>query len=167
MPPPVDRLWLVCNDLLAAVVNHHGGTLPARQYVAAGAPAWDCELVSAWCDRTAGTEGDPAQETVTSLPGNAAWAMRAGTFVVTIVRCVPPPTVQGEEVVPPSVADEEAAAQVLYEDAQRTVNALVSAYRAGELASCHGLAMLDWRSLGPDGLLVAGELRVRVRLTEA
>lgn len=167
MAPPVDRLWLVCTDLLAAVVNRHGGVLPARRYVAAGAPAWDCELVSAWCDRTASTEGDPAQEVTQSHHGAPGWAMRVGTFVVTIVRCVPSATVVAGEPVPPSTEDEEAAAQVLYEDGQRVVNALVAAYRAGELASCHGLAMLDWRTLGPDGLLVAGELRVRVRLTAA
>lgn len=165
MAPPVGRVYGVCTDLLLAVETYHGGTLPDRRYVSASAPPWDCELLATWCETTAGSPGDPSVRSAEANSAGAAWAMRAGTFVVTLVRCVPIADLNGDEVVLPTTEDEQAAAQDLYEDAQRLLNALVSAYRAGELGTCHGLAFLDWRAIGPAGGLVAGELRVAVSLT--
>lgn len=164
MPDP-DRVFQACQAILGAVATHHGGTLPARQYVSAGMPAWDCPLVAVWCERTAGYEGNPAVEATQRHASAPGWAMRAGTFVATIVRCTPAvPEAKGSTVRYTTVADEEAAAEALYTDAQRMLGALVAAYRAGELSGCHSLAFLDWRVVGPQGLMVAGELRVRVGL---
>lgn len=151
--------------MLAAVVAHHGGDLPDRQYVSASAPPWDCELLATWCEMTNGTPGDPTLRSADANAASAPWAMRAGTFVVTLVRCVPMADLNGDEVVLPTPDEEQAAAQVLYEDAQRLLNALAEGYRQGELGTCHGLAFLDWRAIGPAGGLVAGELRVAVALT--
>lgn len=162
MAPPPSRIYDVCEDLLAAVVDHHGGAdLPARQYVSAGPPAWDCELLATWCEQTAGGVTPTAAGVTDAMTSGAAWAMRVGTIVVTIARCAP---TQGDSGEPPSVDQEEGAARTLYEDAQRVLNALITANREGTLGSCHGVAFLGWRVLGPEGGLVAGELRVAVGL---
>lgn len=167
MAPPADRVYAVCDDLLDAVVARHGGELPVRQYVAAGPPAWDCALLATWCETTRGTLGPPELAATDSHSAGGPWAMRAGIFVVTLVRCMPPAELDhaGEVLNLPTVAEESAAAEVLYTDAQRLLNALVAAYKAGELGSCHGLAFSDWRVLGPAGNLVAGELRLLVNLS--
>lgn len=167
MAPPPGRIYGVCADLLDVLVARHGGVLPDRQYVAAGAPPWDCELLATWCEGTRGNAGNPAVVTAEANSAAAAWAMRAGTFVATLVRCVPMADVSadGSVVTLPTPADESAAAELLYEDGQRMLNGLVAGYNAGELGTCHGLAFLDWRVIGPAGGLVAGELRVAVALT--
>ncbi len=154
-----ERIYTACTALLDAVVNHHGGDLPSRQLVSAGMPAWDCELVAVWCER------NPAQESTQRHQAAPGWAMRAGTFVATIVRCTPAvPEAHGPTVKLTTVEQEQAAAQALYGDAQRMQEALVAAVKAGELSGCHSLVFLDWRTVGPQGGMVAGELRVRIGL---
>lgn len=168
MAPTPTRVMDVCTDLLGAVIANHGGEVPGRTYVAAGAPAWDCELLATWCERTYCYDGDVAVEVREPKAAAASHAMRAGTFVVTLLRCTPAvPTMEGvETIVLPTVEQEEAAATLLYEDNQRIVNALREAERDGALGSCGALAFLDWRSLGPFGGLVAGEQRVAVGLSQ-
>lgn len=160
MVTPVSKIYDTCTALLAAVETHHGGTLPARRYVSAGPAAWDCELVAVWCERTYSHDGEVGQELVQSIPG-ARRTMRGGLFAVEVVRCAPTPKDSGD---PPSVAAEEAAAELVYEDGQRTLNALVAAERDGDLPGCHGVAFADWTVQGPEGALVASLLRVRVNL---
>ncbi len=165
MAPPASRIYDVCGDLLGAVIAHHGGSLPARAYISGGPPAWDCELLATWCENTVGIDGNVAQEQQQPLARHAGHTMRAGVFVVTLVRCTPAlPDTEGDQIVLPSVAEEQAAARTLYEDGQRTLNALVAAERAGELPGCNSLVFQQWSTLGPEGGLVAGELRVRVGL---
>lgn len=169
MPSPPERIYQVCADLLDVLVARHGGSLPARQYIAAGAPAWDCALLATWCEATRGSSGDPTATSTTAQSASPAWALRAGTFVATLVRCVPLADVSptGELLRLPTEAEESAAAAELYTDATRMLDALVAGYKAGELGACHGLAFLDWRSIGPAGGMVAGELRVAIALTAA
>ncbi len=165
MAPPPGRVYDVCTDLLGAIIANHGGSLPARAFVSAGAPAWDCELLATWCERTYTTDGDITVEARQPLPG-ASHTLRAGLFVVTLLRCTPAVLdEQGGEVVLPTVEQEQEASELLYEDNQRIMNALVAAEKDGSLPGCHGIAMLDWRSLGPFGGLVAGEQRVAVGLS--
>lgn len=161
MAPPPGRIYSMCTDLLAVVVARHGATLPDRQYVAAGAPAWDCELLATWCETTRGAAG--AGDNAAATP----WSMRDGTFVVTMVRCVPMADIaqDGSLLTLPTEAAESAAAELLYNDAQRMLNAVVAGHKAGELGGCHGLALLDWRVLGPAAGLVAGELRLALSLS--
>ena len=162
MPAPATRIMDVCEDLRDAVVTYHGGTLPDRQFVSAGAPAWDCELLAVWCETTIGVEGSPELEGLSAASAGAAHTMRAGTFVVTLTRCAAQMDDSGK---PPTEAEEETAATELYGDAQRTLNALIEAERAGDLPSCHGIAFSSWTVIGPDGGYVAGELRVQVALS--
>jgi hypothetical protein len=165
MAPPASRIYDVCADVLGAVIDRHGAPLPDRAYVSAGPPAWDCELLATWCETTAGQAGNAAADVVEPLRSHAGHTMRTGVFVVTLVRCTPAlPDVEGDQVVLPSTDEEQAAARELYEDAQRVLNALVAAEKAGELPTCNGMAFAGWNTLGPEGGLVAGELRVRIGL---
>lgn len=161
MAPDPSRIWDVCQDVLQAVVTRHGAPLPSRQYVAAGLPAWDCELVAVWCESTAGFDANVAVEAVEAIRRAAAHSMRYGIFVVTVTRCAPALDHRGR---PPSVADEETVARLLYEDAQRILNSLLAAEKAGELGDCNGVAFQQWNTIGPEGGYVAGELRVRIGL---
>lgn len=165
MAPEPERIYNVCDALLTAVVTHHGGTLPARQYVSAGAPAWDCDLIAVWHETADGYEGDPVSISTQTMPAGPGFAMRAGTFVITMVRktCAVPRS-QGNRAILPTVEQEEDAARVLYGDEQRMVNAIVAAAKAGELTGCRSLAILGWQVIGPEGEYVAGELRVRIGL---
>lgn len=162
MPAPATRVFDVASALLDAVVANHGGELPDRRYVSAGAPAWDCELVSTWCESTSGVDGGTTIDTLDAHTGSAGHTMRSGVFVVTIARCTPA-IPDGRDF--PTVANEETAAAALYEDAQRTLNALIEAERDGDLPGCHGIAFLGWSFVGPEGGFVAGELRVLVALS--
>ena len=81
---------------------------------------------------------------------------------MTLTRCAAQMDDSGK---PPTEAEEETAATELYGDAQRTLNALIEAERAGDLPSCHGIAFSSWTVVGPDGGYVAGELRVQVALS--
>lgn len=161
MAPDPSRIFDVCEDVLGAVVTRHGAPLPARQYVAAGLPAWDCELVAVWCESTIGIDGNVSVEALEPMRRAAAHSMRAGVFVVTIARCAPTPGPRGAA---PSTDTEETVARTLYEDAQRILNSLLAAEKAGELGGCHGVAFQQWAPIGPEGGYVAGELRVRIGL---
>lgn len=166
MAPPVSRIYDVAAGLLAAVVAEHGGTLPDRQFVSAGAPAWDCELLAVWVESTGGHDGNVVADVLQPQMAAAAHTMRYGTFVVELVRCTPAvPDTEGPTLGMPTEAQEDEAAQLLYGDAQRVLNALVRAERDGALGGCHGLAFMGWQVLGPQGGLVAGQLRVRVNLS--
>lgn len=163
MAPEPERVYNLCQALLGAVVDRHGGTLPDRQFVSAMAPSWDCDLLAVWHEVAEGYEGNPTVATTQSMPSGAGYAMRAGTFVITMVRktCAIVRS-QGNKAILPTVEQEEDAARTLYGDEQRMVNAVVAAVKAGEIAGCHSLAILGWQGIGPDGEYVAGELRVRI-----
>src|SRR5688572_8547210 len=64
--PEPSRLYDMAAAALTAVHTYHDGTLPERQFVSAGPPAWDCELLAVHVERTEGYEGDVA--TVTAQP---------------------------------------------------------------------------------------------------
>ena len=166
MATPPSRIYDVCADMLGAVLTRHGGAeLPASSFVSAGAPPWDCELVSVWCERTYSHTGNVAEEALEPHVRVPAHRMRGGIFVVTICRCTPAQLdSDGQTITVPTDDEEDAAARVLYEDAQRSLNALLAAEAAGELGGCGSLAFDAWNPLGPDGGFVASELRVRASL---
>lgn len=166
MAPPASRVYDIAKDVLDAVVAYHGGSLPDRQYVSAGPPAWDCELVASWCESTSSVDGGSEVDAFESVRRLAGHTMRAGTFVITIVRCTPAvPTTVGAQIQQTSVDEENAAALDLYQDAQMIINALRTAEEAGELGACNGLVFDTWTPIGPDGGYVGGEQRVRIGLS--
>lgn len=166
MAPPPTRIFDTCQVILDAVIAHHGGSLPDRRVIPAGPPALDCELLAVWMETSSGADGgNVAAESIDPLRTSASHTMRAGTFVVSIARCTPDTPEQGIKVRLPKAEKVTAAGRILYEDAQRSLNALVAAEKAGELVGCNGVAFMSWTALGPDGGFIMGELRVRVGLS--
>lgn len=161
MPPAPDRIIGLARAALTAVENHFGAALPERRYVSDGLIAFDCEQLAVQVERTFGQGGNIAGEQIEPLSASAGFAMRAATLAIWLLHCAP---VVGDDGSPPSVTDIEASAEAVLVGAQRLLNALVAAQRAGELAGCHGLAFETWQGVGPDGGLVGGVLRVRVAL---
>lgn len=163
--PNPERIYDAAEQLLTAVVVHHGGALPARRYVSAGAPVWDCELVAVHATGGFPTEGPVG--TVASQPNmrGAGFALESAQFGITIVRCTPAvPESKGAQVKLPTVEAEQAAALALYTDVQRVKNALVVAAKAGELPGCSSLVFEQWTTEGPEGGMVATVRLVRVGL---
>ena len=161
MAPAPTRIYDICVDMLSTVVANHGGTLPARQYVSAGPPAWDCELVAVHCISSASPTGaDP-------IARSAGHLMRSAQIVVTIVRCVPTVDTNGMGVSVPSVTEEQAAAAALYGDAQRIVNAVAIGEAAGTIGSCWGVRFLDFAALGPEGGFAGASVSFEIALTGA
>lgn len=166
-PVEPDRLYDAANALLAAVVDYYTtndeDSLPGRRYVSPGPPAWDlCEKgcdgqLATYLDRTYNFDGaGESSEIVDRLN------VRAGEFLVEIA--VPVATLDDGGTPPAATIIDDDAFRVL-RHAALIQNAVVAAYRAGDLAGCHGLAVLGWEGLGPDGAMAGGRLRVRWRLT--
>lgn len=174
MAPPLSRLHDLKLDVLQAVIDYYaahdaelpvGGRLPAKQFVSAGPPAWDCEQLVVHTERTMGIEGNVAQEVVQPVLPHAGHAMRAAEVMVTLVRCHPTAQRAGSgKVLLPSVEQEEAVAAVVDTDGIAVLNALVAAERAGLLPHCHSVAFLAWQVVTAEGGLVGSQLRVRLGL---
>ncbi len=170
MAPPPERPYFVAREVLDTVVAGYvtaGETLPDRQFVSIGPPAWDCELVAVWVERTAGHAGDISTEVVEPLAQAAGHGLRAALLRVQIVRCVPTIDDEFGEALPPSPAEEEAAAAVLLKDLQLVQNILLTASKAGELATCNDVGFIEWVSVGPDGGMAASTHGLRVSLAKA
>lgn len=162
MPRP-ERLYGVARqvlDLVAAALDATPAGAPDRRYVSDGPlVAWDCEQLVVAVEGTVSHDGDLMVET----PGPVnCLVMRAATLGVWIVRCAP--TVE-DDGTPPPADDIDANAAVMLADPTVMLDAIVTAYQAGELAGAFGLALLGWDGVGPEGGLVGGVLRVRVDLT--
>jgi hypothetical protein len=158
-------LTSVCDELLSDVISYFGMVgvdLPARQYVAAGVPAWDCELLAVYVVGLA--PGDLAGLTTgdISFQDGISYGLRNATIAITIVRCAPKPHVAGSKVTPPTVAEEEAAADALHLDAD-TIDAAVL---SSSLTGCQMIAPVSWNPIGPQGGFVGGEWRYRFSLED-
>lgn len=165
MAPDPDRLWLLANAVKDAVVDGYADAdveLPGRQYVTVGPlPPHDCEQFVVSVESTFGHEGAIQQEVVDPLTAKPAHAMRAARVTFHIVRCWP---VMGDDGEPPSVADEEAAAEAAMADSQLLLNAIVAAQRAGDLPRCGTVAFEQWTAITPSGGFGGGTLRLRLGL---
>lgn len=166
MAPPPDRLYVLARGVLDAVVAGYatdGVNLPAHRLVTPGLPAWDCEGVYVQVERTFGHDGNITAETLQPLTRHAGHAMRAVSIAVTVLRCVPGVHDNGAGGISlPAPEEEEAAAELILTDAQRVLNVLVAAQKAGDLPGCNSLAFEQWQSVGPEGDLGGGLLRIRM-----
>lgn len=161
MAPPADRVYTLARDVLGALIAGYAtaaADLPARRLVTPGLPAWDCEGVYVQVERIYRHEGNVTVEVPQPLTAHPGHAMSAAVIAVTIVRCTPGPDQQGN---PPAAAAEEAVAEQVMTDAQLSLNVLVAAQKAGDLPLCNGMAFVEWVSVGPEGILVGGVLRLQ------
>ncbi len=167
MPPDIDRVWVMAQAVKAAVEAGYTAAavdLPERRFVSPGLPAWDCEIFAVQVEANLGHEGDIASEVLQPrLPG-AGHTLRAIRVALHMIRCVPTVDQAADEVVVPTEAEEEDAAETILVDSQLMLNTLVAAQRAGDLPRCSGLVFEQWQNVGPEGGLGGGILRVRLGL---
>lgn len=158
------RATLTAKALLDSIVDYYaanGYDLPARRLIALGLPAWDCEMLAVSIDRIFAHMGDVTIETPTSIAAHPALLMRAATFSVLLLRCVPGLQDSG---LPPPVDEEQDAALAAYADQQLIENAIIESYNAGTLVTCNGLSIVEWLPQTPQGLVGGGILRVKLSL---
>jgi len=164
MAPNPDRIWDLAGDVLAAIESGFASddvSLPTRRYRTYGVPAIDCEELVVALEASLGTEGAVNQEVTEPLLAKPGHAMRSVRFAVWLLRCHP--TVQ-DDGNPPTVTAEEEAAELVMQDAQRLLNVIVAAQRAGDLPACGGLAFEQWTAITPNGGIGGGVLRLRMML---
>lgn len=133
--------------------------VPDRQYVSIGLPALDCEQLVVSIDRIVGHEGNPGTETTAPL---RCLVMRAVELTVWLLRCAPTVGDSGD---PPAAADIDASSEQVAGDPQAVLQALLGAYRDGDVGSQWGVVFMDWRAITPEGGLVGGAQRVRYDLS--
>lgn len=170
MPPPKDRLSELAYAALSAIEAYYaadGTDLPARRLVAPGSAAalpFDCELLAVNVERTFGHEGNIAGETIQPILAHVGFALRGASLSITLIRCCP--TVEGAGVYSPpripTAPAEQAAAFELLEDAMLLTSALTA--RGAMPTYCNGVALENWRPIGPTGGFGGGLLTVRVDL---
>lgn len=153
-----DRVWATASTALdvvtAALVSP-----PARQYVAIGVPALDCEQVAVSIDRIIGHQGNPSTEDTNPV---RCLTMRAVELSIWVVRCAPVVLDDGS---PPTVAALNASAQEMAGDPPTILQALLDAFRDGTLGSSWGVVFLDARAITPQGGLAGWQQRVRYDLS--
>lgn len=163
----VDDLLTTANSLLAAVVAGwpaEAEPLPGRSYVNDGQVPWDCEQLTVNVERLFATEGDLGVEAVGVTSGLGLF-LRAGVFAISLVRCSPVSTQQGQTVKPPTIDKIEASASRVLRDAEAVFGALAAELPLGNYPGCGTLAFESWTAEGPEGGFAGGTTRVRVLLT--
>lgn len=123
--------------------------LPARRYITAGLPAWDCEQVTVRAVRRFPHEGNALVE----QPVRWLVAQEGVPVEVEIIRNAP---VQSETGDPPGVSDLAAAANMLYDDGDHVLEAVREACAAGTLPGCDGVVWVGWRNANEQGGLMGG-----------
>lgn len=162
MPLTPDLLFNLAQLALDHVVDHYAANtatataLPARQYVAEGQVAIDCEQLTARIARVyRGGVGAERRDAVRQP------LQLAADLELQLVRCAAkPPANQAM----PTADAIEAVARTVLRDAHHVWEAVRAGYRTGTLVGCQGLAFNDWRNLGPEGGFVGGVLSVGVAL---
>lgn len=135
--------------------------LPGRSFVSFSTPVWDCGQITAFIERTYTTESDLAFEVIVNEQTSVGFAMSAAVLSIAILRCVPTIDDNGT---PPTPAEHEDAASIILRDERGLRAAILSAYHAGELGGCNGLALEAWAAQSDQGGVAGGQIRIRVLL---
>lgn len=165
---PALAIYDLAKKLLAAVVDYYQGEnveLPERRFVCPYLPILDCEQLTVHVERTFSNEGDPAVQVIQSIGSHPGHGLRTAVFVIALSRCVPLHDMQGDSIVLPPIADEEAAAAQIHADGVHLFNAVLVADKNGDLGGCDLLAILEWISAGNEAGLAGGALRVWIGLS--
>lgn len=160
-------LHTLASALLAAIVDYYAANtteaaqaLPARQYVADGTPAWDCEQVTVHVRRTFAIDGSGQEVGLLPL---GHMVRRGAEMGLQVVRCIP--TVEGEmEVEFPTAEAIEESARVILTDAEMLADAAVVADQSGVLPGCDGVFFAGWENAEPGGGLGGGTITIRLVL---
>lgn len=135
-----DILYSIATTILTSVESTfaaHTVDLPDRVYVNHGRPAFDCEQLTISLPMM--FRGMAGQEDASSLRTQPCTLVRAATYTLTIVRCVPTSSDDGS---PPSVAALEASAEELYVDGWLLSESIREAWSSDAFdCACLDLAM--------------------------
>lgn len=158
MAIPTTRLHDLLSDVLTAVTTHYGEAgvdLPERRYVSPGLPAWDCEQLTVFAERTDPNAGDVTAAIPNPMLPAAGYSLRTATVSIELARCVPTLTDDGAF---PDEVDIDASSQILYADHSLLMQAVIAGVRSNELPRLHTVALGGWEVIGPEGGFVAGRL---------
>lgn len=148
------------DDLLAvavaALAADGASPAPDRQYIAHGAVTWDCELLAVNVVRILPKITDPRLQPCAVL--------HLVTYAVTLLRCYPVPTDQGN---PPSASDLTDAGRNLATDGQALWKGLTRAWVEGEWPVGIPCSRVTWdglEPLAPSGGLAGWRVAVTVQM---
>lgn len=159
-------------ELLVAVAAAEAVDLPPRVYISAGRPenvAWDCEQLVlamsalepqiAFLQGVEELSGTPASSSLPSFP--------TALLGISLVRCHPEPVITRDNVIPPSVEAECAAALVSMTDAALLRRFAVEAMKVAPGSGVHLTAVRAGSVLpgGPEGGFSGTTLALAVTLT--
>lgn len=146
---------------VASYYDDNGISLPARRYVSAGRPAFDCELFCVSVQNVASHSGDIRVDVIESMTTSAGFMLRYARLVLWVVRCGAVINDNGD---PPTVTAEEAAAQPVLSDEENMRAAILAAVRSGALDGCADVAFEQWQNFDTEGGLAASAMSLRMNL---
>lgn len=165
----VDTLYDLAAELLgfcAAALDTLPAGAPARQYVAIGPPALDCEQLTVHVFQVGEATTSPLTPALERFE-RAVKTPRVNLvfMVVTIARdCYPGPTGKNANR-PPEPADLNAAARTISADGWLLWNVLPAALRAGELwGSCNLTGWEPLQPIPPSGLIAGWTFPLQVKI---
>lgn len=156
-----DQLYTIAQDLLEAVVDVYataGVSLPDRQVVVEGLPAWDCESVMVSLRRV--FRGLPniqsAQQTLLCA------GVRTAEYHISIIRCASTPDDDGN---PPTPTTIQGFSKPILTDAWVLVSGLQTAALDGDLGiACDSILIGDLAVVGPEGAFGGVDLVIQWQL---
>lgn len=159
-------LLLACIDALDQETDEGS---PERRFVSPGVPPWDCpeqltvHVGGPYIAETNAGRGGPL------TPGHRiadAGVLTLVQMTVTILRCLPTVTSEGDVIEFPAPADLDAAAAVVNRDLWAIWNFLVDRKRTGELfgGDCREFSLDPASSIGSQGGAGGWQIPVRVHL---
>lgn len=153
-------------DVIVDAYDVAGAALPERQYVAAGTPVDDCPILAVTLEALSPSELNPAVDVIDPISASLGFASQSGLYAIYLIRCTDAvPRVKGSRFIPPTVGQEQSAAEQVYDDSIRVHNALVAAQKSGNLAGCNSVIFQSWNVIGPSGGHVGGVTRVKVGMS--
>lgn len=158
--------WFNLSKAIIAYVNSRTTTQFGRVAVVPGLIAWDgcdCGALYLMVNQAYASDTWPMQKTEADLSEGCTAIYEGAEFVLQVMQCAPSPQGQSSA---PTVAAQEAAAQLVRRDAYETyraVNAFLCAAREDRDVEDF---ILDAQMVqGPSGGCVGTELRFRIALT--
>lgn len=149
------RITRICEALIAATrdgLNGAGYPVPANQFVSAGAPVIDDELLACSFLRIVPTQGDPAGNNPAPI---RSLVSRAGEFVVYNVMPAYVFETAAGETIAPSAAEQQDEAERVQGSLLAGINGVVTAAKTEQIGVGDLVVYLDSTIVGPEGGFVA------------
>lgn len=154
----------------AAAMTEAGLVAPERRYVTSAIPAIDCEQLVLQVREVAHNVGNVADGGGPGRPHDPSLYVPAVAYTMWCHRCVPVVDAEGEVVVLPTAAEEDAAARLILADSVAMLTGIMgarttSANPAGAIPE-RGLLVQQWEALEHSGGYGGGALHFIANLIE-